>query len=157
MSYIFVLGSSRNGVLSELDITLPINHQFILSSLSILLNVLSIHPQFIINSSSMYCQFKSYSEFRNNSISLSLVFFLPRRGYCVEGSKNLCSSRAWILAGSDVTKSEDGRIGTSFVYTCEGSRCFRCPKTGPLDGRGGKLQRLVKVIIQNHVSWRSTG
>ena len=52
--------------------------------------------------------------------------FLPRRGYCVEGSKNRCSLRTCRVRAMSRNRKMT-RIGTSFVYTCEGSRYFRVP------------------------------
>ena len=50
--------------------------------------------------------------------------FLPRRGYCVEGSKNRCSSHPL----SDVTKSEDGGYRDRFCVHLRRLTTFQVSK-----------------------------
>mgnify|MGYP003312155096 CR=1 FL=1 len=66
------------------------------------------------------------------------VVLLPRRGYCVGGSKNRCSS-VRSVSFRHVTKSADRRNQTCSVTTCEGTQKHGVPKLTSF-GPGGKIR-----------------
>ena len=61
------------------------------------------------------------------------VILLPRRGYCVGGFKNQCSSVRFVSFRVSRNRPIAG-IGTENVYTCEGMQKLTPP------GPGGKMR-----------------